>query len=55
MTAYFAAGIELSMVCKLIGHKFQDTVVIRKDGDFEVNDARYCRQCGTVHAEQLAS
>ena len=48
--------IKVSMVCKLIGHKFQDTVVIRRDGDFyEVNDARYCRQCGTVHAEHLAS
>jgi hypothetical protein len=46
----------MSMVCRIVGHKFQDTVVIRKDGDFyEIDDARYCRQCGVVHAKPLAS
>jgi hypothetical protein len=42
--------IELSMVCKIIGHRFRDTFVIRDDGDFfEVEDAKYCCNCGTVH------
>jgi len=41
----------LSMVCRLIGHKFQDTYVINeKEDSFEVHDARYCRHCGAVHA-----
>ena len=43
--------IEMSMVCQLLGHWFQDTYVIHPDGDFyEVDDAKYCRLCGTVHA-----
>lgn len=42
--------IELDMVCRILGHRFRDTYVIREDGDFfEVDDARYCRNCGTVH------
>jgi hypothetical protein len=46
----------MSMVCKIAGHKFQDTFVITQEGDFyEVEDARYCRQCGLVHAKALAS
>ena len=46
--------IEMSMVCQLLGHWFQDTYVILPDGDFyEVNDARYCRLCGLVHAPAI--
>jgi hypothetical protein len=46
----------MSMVCKIIGHRFQGTFVIREAGDFyEVDDARYCRHCGTVHANLSAS
>jgi hypothetical protein len=46
----------LSMVCKIIGHRFHDTFVIRDDGDFvEVEDAKYCRNCGTVHSSPIAS
>jgi hypothetical protein len=49
-------AIRLSMVCKLMGHRFQDTIVIHEDGDFyEVEDARYCRQCGEVYESRLAS
>ncbi len=44
----------MSMVCKMIGHRFSDTYVIRETDDFfEIEDARYCRQCGTVHANRL--
>jgi hypothetical protein len=50
MRPYSVSVIELSMVCKIIGHRFRDTFVIRDDGDFfEVEDAQYCRNCGTVH------
>jgi hypothetical protein len=46
--------IEMSMVCQLLGHWFQDTYVIHPDGDFyEVDDAKYCRLCGTVHAPSI--
>jgi hypothetical protein len=46
----------MSMVCRIVGHKFQDTLVITEEGGFyEVQDARYCRQCGAVHAKALAS
>jgi len=49
-------AINLSMVCRLMGHRFQHTLVIHEDGDFyEVEDAQYCRQCGTVHESRLAS
>jgi hypothetical protein len=45
----------MSMVCRIVGHKFQNTVVITQDGDFyEIEDARYCRQCGIVHAKASA-
>jgi len=48
--------IELSMVCRLLGHRYQATVVIREDGDFyEVDDARYCRNCGAVRVSFSAS
>lgn len=48
--------IELSMVCRIIGHRFQDTFVIREEGDFfEVEDAQYCRNCGTVHPNLQAN
>ncbi|MGD0177121.1 MAG: hypothetical protein ABSC50_09895 [Candidatus Bathyarchaeia archaeon] len=44
------------MVCKLIGHQFRNTYVIDEDGDFfEVNDAQYCRHCGTVHPSLRAN
>jgi hypothetical protein len=44
------------MVCRLIGHQFSNTYVIREDGDFfEVKDARYCRLCGTVHQNATES
>ena len=40
----------MDMVCRIIGHRFRDTYVIRESGDFfEVDDAQYCRFCGTVH------
>jgi len=46
----------MSMVCRIVGHKFQDTIVIREDGDFyEIDAARYCRHCGIVHAKLLTS
>jgi len=42
----------MSLVCRIIGHRFQETYVIREDGDFfEVDEARYCRNCGKVHRE----
>jgi hypothetical protein len=41
----------MSMVCRLIGHRFRNTLAIRDDGDFfEVDNAQYCRMCGRVHA-----
>ena len=44
----------MSMVCQLLGHWFQDTYVIQPDGDFyEVEDAKYCRLCGLVHAASI--
>ena len=44
----------MSMVCQILGHWFQDTYVIHPDGDFyEVDDAKYCRLCGTVHAPSV--
>ena len=50
MRPYSVSVTELSMVCKIIGHRFRDTFVIHDDGDFfEVEDAQYCRNCGTVH------
>lgn len=46
----------MSMVCKIIGHRFHDTFVIWDDGDFfEVGDAQYCRNCGTVHHSLVAN
>lgn len=43
--------VYMSMVCKMIGHRFEDTYVIQEIGGFfEVDDAQYCRHCGTVHA-----
>lgn len=56
MRPYWGSVIELSMVCKIIGHRFHDTFVIRDDGDFfEVEDAQYCRNCGTVHPHLVAN
>ena len=46
--------IEMSKVCELLGHWFQDTYVIQPDGDFyAVDDAKYCRLCGLVHAPSI--
>jgi hypothetical protein len=46
--------IKMSMVCQLLGHRFQDTYVIQPDGDFyKVEDAKYCRFCGLVHAPSI--
>jgi hypothetical protein len=56
MRPYTVPVIELSMVCKIIGHRFRDTFVIRNDGDFfEVEDAKYCSNCGTVHPNLAVS
>lgn len=45
----------MSMICRLIGHKFQNTLVIREDeGFYEVDDAVYCSLCGFVHSKPLA-
>ena len=55
-TDILIAVIKMSMVCKLLGHKFQETIVINREGDFyEVEDARYCRQCGSIHPDHSAS
>lgn len=46
----------MSMVCRLIGHRFQDTYVIKEyDGFYDVKDAHYCRLCGVVHSNPSAS
>jgi hypothetical protein len=56
MPPYEHPATIMTMVCRIIGHRFQDAFVIREDGDFyEVDDAHYCRQCGVVHADRLAS
>jgi len=48
--------MEISMVCKIVGHQFRDTFVIHEDGEFfEVDDAQYCRHCGKVHASPRAN
>lgn len=39
----------MSVVCKLTGHAFQETWLIREADDFfEVEDGHYCRKCGIV-------
>lgn len=55
LTYVIEETIEMSMICRLIGHKFQNTLVIREDEDFyEVDDAVYCSLCGFVHSKPLA-
>ncbi|MEM3507139.1 MAG: hypothetical protein QW589_07580 [Candidatus Bathyarchaeia archaeon] len=37
------------MRCAILGHKFQNTLIItKKDGFYEVLDAKYCKACGLV-------
>lgn len=39
----------MSFLCKIRGHKFQETYVIEnRDDFFEVDEAFYCRTCGEV-------
>jgi len=39
----------MNLLCRIIGHKFQNTIVIDEIGDFyNVQDAKYCRLCGEV-------
>jgi len=39
----------MNLLCRIIGHKFQNTIVIEEIEDFyDVQDAKYCRFCGEV-------
>jgi len=39
----------MNLLCRIIGHKFQNTIVIDEIGDvYDVQDAKYCRLCGEV-------
>lgn len=43
----------MNLLCRIIGHRFQDTVVIDQIGDFyDIQDGRYCRICGEVELEK---
>jgi hypothetical protein len=43
----------MNFICRLVGHNFQETLMIDKVlNDYDVNDARYCRRCGGIEANQ---
>lgn len=42
----------VNILCKIIGHRFQSTVVIDQIGDFyDIQDGKYCKLCGEVELE----
>jgi len=42
----------VNILCRIIGHKFQNTIVIDQIGDFyDIQDAKYCKLCGEVDPE----
>ncbi len=46
----------MSFICKIRGHKFQETFIIKDRDDFvEVNDGFYCRTCGEVEPVSVAA
>ena len=46
-------GDEMNFLCVLVGHNFQETLVIDEvENDYDINDARYCRRCGGIESVQ---
>jgi len=42
----------MNLLCKIIGHRFQSTVVIDEVEDFyDIQDGKYCRLCGEVEPQ----
>jgi len=42
----------VNLLCRIIGHRFQSTVVIDQIGDFyDIQDGKYCKLCGEVELE----
>ena len=42
----------MNLLCKIIGHRFQSTIVIDQIGDFyDIQDGKYCKLCGEVELE----
>jgi len=42
----------VNLLCKIIGHRFQSTIVIDQIGDFyDIQDGKYCKLCGEVELE----